>query len=527
MSDENAGMKAEKKIVKAVFRHNKPKQILKTNFCSLERYSVTNHYNDKSTSQNYDCDILLHKGFDAVGILPYLIINDEIHVLLISNFRAAAYFREAMDKPESMPNEILEFIEIPAGVIDKEDHEGSANINETIKKASARELDEECGYNVKPSSFEVLGSHYYAAPGIMAERIYISTVNITGKKCGFAKKDGSVMEENIKNMIIPLDKAIKYVHKGIIKNAVTEIAISRLHYKLVVKKNTLHNKILTKRLTTISKVTGDIKKESEYYNKLIRQFRATITHELRHPFTEIMNYLNIIANENVDKEVKAKSIDTLKSSIRKIYDNNNNMLSIAFGVEMIDKSIQTFDVEAVISSIVKQHIEAYKYNEVQVNIEIEERCKNLIGFKDIFYIVVEAVVSNALKFSQKGSGGASVSISIKKLDSSSIEKRKIDFMPDLFNYHVLGNIKPNEIEISIKDNGIGMNDKMQKNIFKPFFQGDSRFDRKYSGMGIGLSVVKNLLECIQGNIDIDSHEGVGTTVTLNIPFGLEENNLGL
>ncbi len=514
MSDENA----EKRIVKAVFRHNKPKQILKTNFCSLERYDVVNHYSDKSTSEHYDCDILLHKGFDAVGILPYLIVNDKIYVLLISNFRAAAYFREAMDNPETMPSEILEFIEIPAGVIDKEDHEGSANINETIKKASARELYEECGYNVKSSSFDVLGSHYYAAPGIMAERIYISTVNISGKKQGVAKKDGSVMEENIKNIVIPLDKAIKYVHKGIIKNAVTEIAISRLHYKLVVKKNTLHNKILTKRLTTISKVTGDIKKESEYYNKLIRQFRATITHELRHPFTEIMNYLNIITRENVEPELRAKSIDTLKSSIRKIYDNNNNMLSIAFGVEMIDKSIKTFDVENVISTIVKQHIEAYKYNEVEVNIEVEERCKNLIGFKDVFYIVIEAVVSNALKFSQKGS----VYISIKKLDSSSIEKKKIDFMPDLFNYHILGDIKPNEIEISVKDTGIGMSDRMQKNIFKPFFQGDSRFNRKYSGMGIGLSVVKNLLESVQGAIDIDSHEGVGTTVTLNMPFGLED-----
>lgn len=517
MSDENSGKKAEKKIVKAVFRHNKPKQILKTNFCSLERYSVTNHYNDKTTSADYDCDILLHKGFDAVGILPYLIINDKIHVLLISNFRAAAYFREAMDKPEAMPNEILEFIEIPAGVIDKEDHEGSANINETIKKASARELDEECGYNVKHSSFDVLGSHYYAAPGIMAERIYISTVNITGKKCGFAKKDGSVMEENIRNMIIPLDRAIKYVHKGIIKNAVTEIAISRLHYKLVVRKNTFHNRIITKRLTTLSRVTNDIKKESEYYNKLIRQFRATITHELRHPFTEIMNYLNIIGREDVEPELKAKSIDTLKSSIRKIYDNNNNMLSIAFGVEMIDKSINTFNVENLINTMISQHVDAYKYNDVEINIEVEDICQTLIGFKDVFYIIIEATLSNALKFTKKGS----VSISVKKLDSSSIKEKKIDFMPDLFNYHILGDIRPNEIEICIKDTGIGMSSKMQKNIFKPFYQGDGRFNRKYSGMGIGLSVVKNLLEYVQGAIEIDSHEGVGTTVVLNMPFGLE------
>ncbi len=516
MSDENA----KKKIVKAVFNSKEPKQKLKTTFCSLERYDVVNHYNDKTTSQHYDCDILLHKGFDAVGILPYLTIDNKIHVLLISNFRAAAYFREAMDNPAKMPKEILEFIEIPAGVIDKEDHDDSANIKETIKKASARELSEECGYDVDASAFEVLGSHYYAAPGILAERIYISTVNITGKKRGEAKTDGSVMEENIKNVIIPLETAIEYVHKGIIKNAVTEIAISRLHYKLVVKKNTFHNKIISKRLAALGRATNDIKKESEYYNRLIRQFRATITHELRHPFTEIMNYLNIITREDVEPELRSKSIDILKSSIRKIYDNNNNMLSIAFGVEMVDKSIQTFNVHNLISNMVKQHIDAYKYSNIDVNIHVDKECQKLIGFKDIFYIIIEAVISNALKFTKQGS----ININVKKFDSSSMEARKIDLMPDLFNYHVLGDIKPHEIEISIKDTGIGMNDRMIKNIFKPFFQGDSTFNREYSGMGIGLSVVRNLLESIQGTIDIDSDEGVGTTVVLNMPFGLESDS---
>ncbi len=512
MSDKNT----EKKIVKAAFSHKKPKQILKTDFCSLERYNVVNHYSDKSTSANYPCDVLIHKGFDGVGILPYLIIEDKIHVLLISTFRAAAYFREAMDKPAKMPKEILEFIEIPAGVIDKEDHDGSANINETIKKAAARELDEECGYNVKHSSFDVLGSHYYAAPGLMAERIYIATVNITGKKRGIAKKDGSVMEENIKNLIIPLDRAIEYVHKGIIKNAVTEIAISRLHYKLVVKKNALHNKIISKRLSNLSKVTSDIKKGSDYYNKLIREFRATITHELRHPFTEIMNYLNFITRKDTDEELRTKSIDALKLNIRKIYENNNNILSTVLGVEITNESIEIFDVPNVINAIVNQHKDAYKYT-TEVTINVSPECEKLIGFKDIFNLVVEAIISNSLKFTKNGN----VTIGVKKLDYSSIEGKQLDFMPDLFNYHILGDIKPHEIEICIKDTGIGMSDKVQKNVFKQFYQGDSRFDRQYGGMGIGLSVVKNLVESIQGKITIESNKGVGTTVTLNMPFGLE------
>lgn len=75
-----------------------------------------------------------------------------------------------------------------------------------------------------------------------------------------------------------------------------------------------------------------------------------------------------------------------------------------------------------------------------------------------------------------------------------------------------------ELNIVIKDNGIGMSESFLKEIFKPFVQADTGARSTYMGTGLGMSIVKNLLERMEGTIQIDSTEGVGTSVNVTIPF---------
>ena len=149
---------------------------------------------------------------------------------------------------------------------------------------------------------------------------------------------------------------------------------------------------------------------------------------------------------------------------------------------------------------------------------IEKNCRILIGYHERFRLIMEGIISNAFKFTKSGT----ISINIRTLDT--IEKKELDFSPDLFNYHTMKNIIPNEIEITVKDTGKGIKPSKLKKIFIPFYQADSRFEREYGGMGIGLSVVKDLLDTIQGTINIDSSEGAGTIVKLRMPFGIPSKN---
>ena len=80
-----------------------------------------------------------------------------------------------------------------------------------------------------------------------------------------------------------------------------------------------------------------------------------------------------------------------------------------------------------------------------------------------------------------------------------------------------------ELDFTIKDTGIGMSDEFIKDIFKPFVQANTGARTKYMGTGLGMSIVKNLLDKMGGTIQIDSEEGVGTSVNVIIPFEIGQN----
>ena len=171
---------------------------------------------------------------------------------------------------------------------------------------------------------------------------------------------------------------------------------------------------------------------------------------------------------------------------------------------------------------INEIVEGYKYlydSSLETNISIDESSAVLIGNPYRLKLIMEGIISNAFKFTKNGS----INITVRLIDTL-LEPNSLDFSPDLFNYHVMTNVLPNEIEISVKDSGIGIKPKQLKKIFIPFYQSDSRFSREFSGVGLGLSVVKDLVHTMQGSIKIDSEINVGTLVCLRIPFGIPESN---
>ena len=509
--------KETKSVIDAKYLHKYPEEVLNTGFASLERYSVINEYDDGSISKNYNCDIVVRRGIDAVGVIPYMYINNELHILLISNFRAAAFFREKIlgEEPiEEISEHSKTMIEIPAGIIE-EDELKLKKIETGIKRCSSRELLEETGYNVPVKNFTILGSFYYSSPGLLTERIYISTCNITGMIPEEIKGDGSIMEESIKTFTVPFTKALEWCKTGVIRNAVTEIGIHRLYFLLLSAKEEGHNKILQKRLQTMYNDIRSLKKEASYHNKLIREFRATITHELNHPLTEVMGYLSLLRNKNTSNEIKEKSIDIISRSISKLYEVNKNLVKVALQDDDSSHTVEEFDVYKTIEEIV----ESYKYvhdSNLEINISICENCNTLIGNHNRLRLILEGIISNAFKFTKTGS----INVYVRLIDT--IENKFIDLSPDLFNYHIMSNIVPHEIEILVKDTGIGIKPKQLKKIFIPFFQSDSRFSREFAGVGLGLYVVNDLVATMQGSITIDSVVGTGTIVKMRIPFGISQ-----
>ena len=508
-----------KKVNDTKFIKKNPSIELDTGFVRLERFTAINEYDDGSYSKEYNCDIINRSGRDAVIIVPYIFIEGKLHLLMIRNFRPVVFYRERVlnnKSLEEIDENILNFLEFPAGMLEESELE-SKNREQGIKQCAKRELEEETGFIVPLKNIKVLGSEYYSSSGIITERINIATCDITGiKQKKEIKTDGSVMEETIETFFVDFLEAMNWCKQGIIKNAGTEIGINRLYFFMHYEQQKQYNLILQKRIHNLLSEINTLQKASANYDKLIREFRATITHELRHPFAEILGFINLLKKDNLKEEIKEEAINVISKTIKKIYDNNNNLIQIAFKDDDIDNGIKEFNIYDELNTIVGSYKTLYPKN-IEIHIDVDKSCTLLIGYYERLKLIMEGILSNAFKFTSSGS----ISISVRIPDS--IEKKTIDLSPDLFNYHSMKNIIPNEIEIKVKDTGRGIKRSKLKNIYKPFYQADTRFEREYGGIGIGLSVVKDLVTTMQGNISIDSSEGVGTIVRLRIPFGISRS----
>lgn len=226
-------------------------------------------------------------------------------------------------------------------------------------------------------------------------------------------------------------------------------------------------------------------------NNLKNLFLATITHELKNPLNSIIGYSEILQNEfygalNEDQ----------KEYVYSIKDNGGNLLNLINDIIDLAK-IETGNITlkrdlTEINSIIESVLRDFK-NEIETkditirnNIDIEMVYADPKRLKQIFY----NLISNAVKFNIEG---GYINISCQKIESS------------------------NKYTFYIEDSGIGINANDKEKIFNLFQQLDSKYSRNYEGAGVGLSLVKKLVEEHKGTIKVDSKPGQGSVFSFSIP----------
>ena len=110
-------------------------------------------------------------------------------------------------------------------------------------------------------------------------------------------------------------------------------------------------------------------------------------------------------------------------------------------------------------------------------------------------VVLDNLISNALKHS-----GSKAPVTV---DAEIIRERR-------------GNIGENVLLVSVADEGVGIPENELEEIFNPFYRGDS--ERRAGGLGLGLALVKNIIDIMGGEIRVSSSPGAGTKVTVSVPL---------
>jgi ADP-ribose pyrophosphatase len=192
-------------------------------FLRLRRLRVRNRRADGSVSEVYRVDVIDRPRLDAVAALVYRRgVEGALEFLTRQNLRPAAAFRAGKQTvmPDGRSHLFCE--EIVAGLLELED-EGEAG----VRHRAAEEVLEEAGYRVDPRSVRLLGPPFFVAPGILSEKIFLTSVDVTGLAGQAPGGDGSPLEEGGEVRWRTLDSLEAALQSGEIQDAKTELALRR------------------------------------------------------------------------------------------------------------------------------------------------------------------------------------------------------------------------------------------------------------------------------------------------------------
>jgi signal transduction histidine kinase len=220
------------------------------------------------------------------------------------------------------------------------------------------------------------------------------------------------------------------------------------------------------------------------------RFFANISHELRTPLTLLIAPLESLLHRfNLDADTK-NLLTTMHSNGMRLLKLINDLLDLvrleSGRMEVKSEPIEMAEFLKGLASAARQ-VAVDKRLRLETHVDAD--VGTVIGDRDKLEKIVLNLVFNALKFTPSG---GRVTLSANKDDE----------------FYVL----------RVEDTGMGISEKNLPHVFDRFWQADGSSKRKYQGVGIGLALVKELIEMQHGQVTVQSQEGKGTTFTVRLPF---------
>jgi cell cycle sensor histidine kinase DivJ len=252
---------------------------------------------------------------------------------------------------------------------------------------------------------------------------------------------------------------------------------------------------VTRDISTIKETEAALthqREEAEKSSEAKSRFLANMSHELRTPLNAIIGFSDILKQElfgKLEYEKHHEYVGLIKDSGEHLLHLVNGILDISkIEAGRYELLPEPFDVRELISSTCAMVLPQATSQNIVVSQLIGNNLPELNADRRAYRQVLLNLLSNAIKFSPKGG--------------------KIDI--EITN--VAGNIK-----MTVRDFGVGIPAKDLKAIGEPFFQVENANTRGYEGTGLGLFLVKGLVELHNGSFKIESEQDAGTTVTVIIP----------
>jgi PAS domain S-box-containing protein len=246
-------------------------------------------------------------------------------------------------------------------------------------------------------------------------------------------------------------------------------------------------------------------KELMRANRLKDDFLANMSHELRTPLNSILGM-----NEGLQEGIFGSINERQLKALRTIENSSTHLLALIndiLDVAKIESGQVSLDLAVTnIESICTSSLAFIKQQALTKRIQLIPRIPEYLpeiklDERRIRQALIN-LLNNAVKFTLEG-GTITLEVSEVQLESSTT------------------NLTPlNYLKIAVIDTGIGISSENIQKLFQPFIQIDSALNRQYDGTGLGLALVKRLVELHGGNVELTSELGVGSCFAINLPFNI-------
>jgi signal transduction histidine kinase len=234
------------------------------------------------------------------------------------------------------------------------------------------------------------------------------------------------------------------------------------------------------------------KTAAEAASKAKSEFLATMSHELRTPLNAIIGFSEFLMDETIRPNEPAKVTGYLKA----IHESGHHLLAVINDIldhskaeaGRLEVSEEEVNIEESIAAALRVVAPRARSGGLEIATTIAPDLPLLRGDSRLLRQILLNLLSNSIKFTPSGG----------KVDVAATEEG-------------------GGLAIRVRDTGIGMKADDIPKAFEPFRQIDNRFIRKYQGTGLGLSLVKAMVEAHSGTIDVQSAPGTGTTVAIRFP----------
>jgi len=231
--------------------------------------------------------------------------------------------------------------------------------------------------------------------------------------------------------------------------------------------------------------------EADTANTIKDEFLAILSHELRTPLTSILGWSNLLTDGNLDERASQRALETIIRNARaqrQLIDDLLDISRIITGKLRLD--VRPVELAAIIETVVDGVRPAAEARSILLQMALDPQTSPISGDPDRLQQIIWNLLTNAIKFTPKG---GRVQVWFERIES--------------------------HVEINISDTGQGIASELLPHVFDRFRQSDSSSTRRHGGLGLGLSIVRQLVELHGGTVTAESPgAGEGTTFKVILPL---------